>query len=182
MATTQPLMCSVNESLCCRLHETDGVDKVMVMATGSSASCHFLWTTHTLLPAQSCLLATSGGHTNTRAHTHTCLTLYQPVDGNLVEEMRKCFISQLPLVDKARVPTVRKAWGQMWPITPHPLTGQISLSDLSPDRLTQYSTITIHIWIYLCMCVCVCPIQIQTLCFYSQLNCLMVIPFGTKCE
>lgn len=33
----------------------------------------------------------------------------------------------------------------MWPITPHPLTGQISLSDLSPDRLTQYSWITVNI-------------------------------------
>ena len=91
--------------------------------------------------------------TLTEIHTHTCLTQSQPVDDNLVEELRKCFISQLPLIDKACVPTVRKAGGQMWPITLHPLTGQISLSDLSPDRLTQCSRITTHIWIYLSMCV-----------------------------
>lgn len=45
--------------------------------------------------------------------TRTCLTLSQPVDDNLAEELRKCFISQLPLVDKASIPTVRKAGGQM---------------------------------------------------------------------
>lgn len=62
----------------------------------------------------------------------------------------------------------------MWPITLHPLTRQISLSDLSPDRLTQYSRISIHIWTHLCMCVgrrfcvCVSDFAIQTHALYSQ--------------
>lgn len=107
---------------------------------------------HTLSPSHTCLSATCTGRYNTQIHTQMPYPI-QPVDDNLVEELRKCFISQLPLVDKACVPTVREAGGQMWPITLHPLTGQISLSDLSPDRLTQYSRITTHIWIY-CIYVC----------------------------
>lgn len=70
---------------------------------------------HTHTYAETRLLVTCISHTRADGHTHTCkhtcLTQSQPVDDNLVEGLRKCFISQLPLLDKARVPTVRKGWG-----------------------------------------------------------------------
>lgn len=171
-------MYSVDVSVSCRHHETDAADKVEETATGSSAFCHFLRTTNTHTRAH-----TSFGHFFwPHRYTHTCLTLSQSVDDNLVEELRKCFIMQLLPEDIACVPTVHKAEGQMWPITLHSLTGQISLSDLSLDRLTQYSRITIHIWIHLdtCVCVCVQAISLFKNTAYTASNTTIIVPTGIE--
>lgn len=160
MVTTQPLMCVLSMYQCAasimRLmlliklwRWPQGVPHPAIFSRPLTRT-HSCRHTHASWP----LVPTTLTHIDT--HTHSCLTQSQPVDDNLVEELRKCFISQLPLLDKARVPTVHKAGGQMWPITLHPLTGQISLSDLSLDRLTQYSRITIHIWRCVWRGSCVC--------------------------
>lgn len=110
-------ICSDNVLVRCGHHGADAVDIAVEMATGSSASCYFLCVrvrarahTHRHAHTQG-FWATCASHTHTHGRTHSCLTQSQPVDDNLAAQLRKCFISQLPLPDKARVPTVCKAGG-----------------------------------------------------------------------
>lgn len=51
------------------------------------------------------------GHTHARTLTRRRTAQSRPLDEDLAEGLRKCFISQLPPADKACVPTVREAGG-----------------------------------------------------------------------
>lgn len=106
--------------VCFGRYGADAADIAVEMAKGSSASCYFLCArvhVHT-----QGFWTTCASHTHTHGHTHSCLTQSQPVDDNLAALLRKCFISQLPLPDKARVPTVCEAGGSNvtnYPPSPH---------------------------------------------------------------
>lgn len=102
-------ICTDNALVCCGHYGADAVDKAVEMAKGSFASCYFLCV-RVRVHTQG-FWATCASHTHTHGHTHSCLTQSQPVDDNLAAQLRKCFISQLPLPDKARVPTVCEAGG-----------------------------------------------------------------------